>query len=145
MKTWLLSSGIIVLTVILFVGCSNSINNKVTIKNISSEDVYFNFRGAVIDVASGQTSIISNIPQGKYSYSTTYAVPSGAISASSSGDMAGTITMAAGTKVSFFYTSTLLNSAYTITVSVSNSDSTSSRTTLSSPKDRIKDTDFTEP
>jgi hypothetical protein len=122
MKTWLLSTGIMVLTALLYMGCSSSINNNITINNLSEGDVYVNFRGSVIDIASGQTSVISNIPKGSYTYSTTYNVPAGVSGSATEGNMTGTLTVNAGTKILILYSSTLLGGTYTISVSISDSD-----------------------
>jgi|WetSurMetagenome_2_1015567.scaffolds.fasta_scaffold511118_2 hypothetical protein len=130
MKPWLLSSGILVIAALLFMGCSNSINNKITIKNMADGDIYFNFRGSVIDVASGQTTVISNIPKGTYNYSTTYIVPAGTTSSTSQGDLSGTFTLNAGTNIELLFSSILLNGTYTISVTISNSDSQSTSTKI---------------
>jgi hypothetical protein len=132
MKTWLLSTGVIVLSALLFIGCSDSINNNVTIKNLSDGDVYLNFRGSVFDIASGQTTVISNIPKGSYTYSTTYTVPAGASGSATQGNMSGTLILNAGTKILLLYSSTLISETYTIYVTISDSDNQSTSTSTNS-------------
>ena len=113
-------------------------NNSITIKNISDGDIFFNFRGSIIDVASGQTSVISNIPKGTYNYSTTYTVPAGATGSSATGDMTGTLTMNAGTKIQFLYSSTLLSGTYTISVTISDSDNQSTSSKIALPGQNVQ-------
>ena len=147
MKTWLLSIGVIALTALLYMGCSDSINNSITFKNISDGDIFINFRGSVINVASGQTSVVSNIPKGTYDYYTTYVVPAGASGSVAQGNLSGTLTLNAGTKIQFLYSSVLLSGTYTISVTISNSDnqSTSSKIALPGQNERKTSTNLTEP
>jgi len=147
MKPWLLSSGIFVIAALLFLGCSNSINNKITIKNMADGDIYFNFRGSIIDVAAGQTTVISNIPKGKYNYSTTYIIPAGTTSSTAQGDMSGTFTLNAGTNIGLLYASILSNGTYTISVTISNSDNqaTSTKIDISGQNERKTNISLTEP
>lgn len=147
MKAWLLSTGGIFLTTLLLMGCTNSINNSVTFKNISDGDIYINFRGSVITVASGQTTVVSNIPKGLYSYSTTYSVPATASSSEAQGSVTGTLTLKAGTKILFLYSSTLFNGTYTLYVTISNSDdqSTSTSTKIAVPAQNEQKTNLTGP
>ncbi len=71
---------------IALVGCSN--DNKITISNISSGAIYFNFRAYqyVIEIDSAVT--INEIPNGTYTYATTYTVPAGAKTWDVKGDAA---------------------------------------------------------
>src|ERR1035437_3190278 len=80
-------------------GCSGKVNNSVTIQNLSTGTVYFNFRGNVIIALTGVTSSVSEIPKGTYLYSTSYNIPAGALTATSQGDVKGTLTIAAGTRI----------------------------------------------
>jgi hypothetical protein len=148
MKTWLLSTGVIVLIILFYVGCSNSINNSVTFQNMADADVYVNFRGSVIDVASGQKTVINNIPKGNYNYSTTYTVPAGATGSATLGNLSGTVALKAGTKIFFLYSSTLLEGTYTISLNISSSDSvstTSSSITLPRQNEHKSNTTLTGP
>ncbi len=110
--------------------CSKSVNNSLTFNNQSEGTIYINFRGGIITVPAGQTSSIKEIPQGKYNYATTFEVPAGTTSSSSQGDISGTVTLNAGTKILLFYTSTLSNGSYTLSVTVSNSDDLSQSASL---------------
>jgi hypothetical protein len=105
--------------------CSSDVDNRVRIKNMAAASVIFNFRGEAINVGSGRTYDISNVPQGKYAYSTTYSVPSEAGSSTSSGEVSGNVTLKAGTKILVLYSSTLYDSVYTIYATVSSSDTLS--------------------
>jgi len=113
---------------IVFLNCSSSPNNSVTFQNMSSGDVYINFRGQMITIPAGKTSSVKNIPNGTYSYSTTYSVPAGVTSTNSQGNVSGTLQIKVGTKILFVYSSTMLSGTYTIYVTISNSDDQSSST-----------------
>jgi len=145
MKAWLLSTAVFLLPLLLFWGCSNSINNSISFKNISAGDVYINFRGSVITVASGQTSVLSNVPKGIYDYSTTYSIPAGASGANIQGNATGTLTLKAGTKIQFLYSSTLFNGTYTIYITISNSDDQTTSSKISLPAPNEHRNNFTEP
>ncbi len=107
-------------------GCSSTINNSITFKNLASGDVYVNFRGSLITIPAGQTSSINQIPNGTYNYSTTYSIPAGATSSSSVGNLSGSLVIKAGTKILFVYSSTLQTNVYVISITVSNSDNQNS-------------------
>jgi hypothetical protein len=109
-------------------GCSGKVNNSVTIQNLSAGTVYFNFRGSAVTALSGSTASVSEIPKGTYLYSTTYSIPSGALTASAQGDVKGTLIITAGTRIMIIYSSTLINGAYLLTASISSSDSQISTT-----------------
>jgi hypothetical protein len=126
-------------------GCSNSINNSVTFKNISDGDIYINFRGSIITVAAGQTTVVSNIAKGQYNYSTTYSVPATASSSGAQGNVTGTLTLKAGTKILFLYSSTLFNGAYTLFVTISNSDDQSTSSKIGLPAQNEQKTNLTGP
>ncbi|HUX60454.1 MAG TPA: hypothetical protein VMV32_04010 [Ignavibacteriaceae bacterium] len=114
--------GVILFILTFFSGCSSNINNSITFKNLASGDVYINFRGGLITVPAGQTSSITEIPNGTYDYSTTYTVPAGASSSSTVGNTSGTLVIKAGTKILFVYSSTLQSGAYVLSITISNSD-----------------------
>ena len=71
----------------VLVGCSN--NNKITITNLAHDYIYFNFRAQKYDIASNTTLVISDIPNGTYTYSTTYWIPASAKTWGITGDAAG--------------------------------------------------------
>jgi hypothetical protein len=81
-----------------------------------------NFRGGVVNVAAGKTSVISEIPKGTYDYATTYSSPSGVSSTTTAGDVNGQVDIKAGTKILIYYTSTLKNGSFTLTATKTSSD-----------------------
>ena len=113
----------LIISFLLISGCSGKVNNSVTIQNLSGGTVYLNFRGNVITAVSGTNVSVSEIPKGTYLYSTTYSVPSGVLTSSTQGAVAGTLKITAGTRILIIYSSTLINGAYILFASVSSSDS----------------------
>lgn len=107
---------------ISFLSCSDSVNNSITFQNLASNDVYVNFRGSKVDVPSGSTVTLKDIDKGEFQYDTIYEIPDGATSSSVEGEGTGTIIMDAGTKVLVLYTSTFIESAYTLFISVTTSE-----------------------
>ena len=110
-------------------GCSTSVNNSITFKNLAAGDIIVNFRGQDISVAAGGTGVIKEIPQGTYKYETTYSIPAGATSSATTGDVAGQVVINAGTKILILYSSTLINGVYTLSATTSNSDTQKISTT----------------
>ncbi len=73
------------------VGCSN--DNKITLNNISGGTIYFNFLAVGYEIGVDSTQIIPDIPNGTYTYATTFGIPSGAktisvIGTAASGELA---------------------------------------------------------
>ena len=122
MKNWLLRAAVVFLFAFGFISCSSSISNSISFNNQTQGTLYINFRGQIITVPAGQTSKVEKIQQGTYDYATTFSVPASATSASSQGNLTGTFTLSADTKILLYYTSTLLNGAYTVYVTISNSN-----------------------
>lgn len=122
MKHKILALSIILSLSVTFLSCSSKVNNSFTFKNLAAGDVYVNFRGTVVKVIAGGESVIKEIPQGTYSYNTTYEVPAGATSSSSSGPLSGTVVMKAGTKILLIYSSVFEQSNYKIGATISSSD-----------------------
>ena len=131
MKKWLFPVVVLFLIAINFVSCSSSLSNSITFNNSTQGDIYINFRGQVITIPSGQNSVVNKIPQGTYNYATTFSVPAGATASSSQGNLAGSFTISADTKIMLLYTSTFLNGSYTVYVTISNSDTQSTGTPTS--------------
>ena len=104
-----------------FISCSDTVNNSVTFQNLASNDVYVNFRGSRVEVPSGSTVTLKEIDRGEFQYETIYEIPAGTTSSSVEGEGAGTIIMDAGIKVLVIYTSTFIENAYTLYVSVTTS------------------------
>ena len=105
-----------------FLSCSDTVDNSVTFQNIASNNVYVNFRGSRVEVPSGSTVTLTEIDKGEFEYETIYEIPAGTTSSSVEGEGAGTIIMDAGIKVLFIYTSTFIENAYTLYVSVTTSE-----------------------
>ncbi|HED05776.1 MAG TPA: hypothetical protein ENI61_03730 [Ignavibacteria bacterium] len=106
----------------LFNGCSGNVNNSIMFKNAAAGNIYVNFRGNLVKISSGNLVQIKNIPQGKYQYVTTYDIPIGVTGSSVSGDVNGTVTINAGTKILVFYSSYISGGIYTLTATKSNND-----------------------
>jgi hypothetical protein len=121
MNTKVIFSLLIFLSV-TFLSCSDSVNNSVTFQNLASNNVYVNFRGSKVDVPSGSTVTLKDIDKGEFQYETIYEIPAGATSSSVEGEGTGTIIMDAGTKVLVLYTSTFVESAYTLFISITTSE-----------------------
>jgi hypothetical protein len=121
MNTKVIFSLLIFLSV-TFLSCSDSVNNSVTFQNLASNNVYVNFRGSKVDVPSGSTVTLKDIDKGEFQYETIYEIPAGATSSSVEGEETGTIIMDAGTKVLVLYTSTFVESAYTLFISITTSE-----------------------
>ena len=60
---------------ITFIGCSTTVDNGITIKNLASGDIHVNFRAELTTVKAGGEVSLSSLPKGSYEYSTTYEVP----------------------------------------------------------------------
>lgn len=121
-KLSILLFGGIVFGSLLMSGCSSSVKNSISFNNASDSELYINFRGGVVDVAPGKTSVISEIPKGSYDYATTFSAPSGATTSNSAGDVDGTVDIKAGTRVMILYTSILKNGTYTLSATKTSSD-----------------------
>lgn len=129
MKNWILFTAVVLIFSFNLISCSSSISNSITFNNQSQGEIFINFRGQIISVQSGQTSRVQKIPQGTYDYATTFSVPANATNASSQGNLNGTFKVSADTKILLYYTSTLISGAYTVYVTISNSDNQSTTTT----------------
>ena len=112
----------LILLSVVFLSCSDSVNNSVTFQNLASNNVYVNFRGSKVDVPSGSIVTLKDIDKGEFQYETIYEIPAGATGSSVEGEGAGTIIMDAGTKVLVIYTSTFIDSEYTLFVSITTSE-----------------------
>jgi hypothetical protein len=117
-------STITILTIFLsfLSGCTSTVDNKITFQNFASNKVYVNFRASLIAVEPGKSVDITEIQKGKYTYSTTYEVPTGTISSSAEGDVSGEVDLVAGTKILVVYSSTFIQGLYTISATKTSSD-----------------------
>jgi len=109
-------------------GCNTKVDNSFTFNNLSDADLIVNFRGSDIKVNIGQKVVVSEIPKGTYNYATSFVIPAGATSSSSSGDVSGTVVIKAGTKILIIYTSSLVNGIFNLTATLTSSDTQSSPT-----------------
>jgi len=116
------------LTILSLQGCKTTVNNKITFNNLSTTDLIINFRGQNINVAVGQKVEIKEIPKGTYTYATSFSKPAGATSKSTVGDVNGSATIKAGTKILIIYTSSLDNGVFTLSATLSSSDDQSNPT-----------------
>lgn len=123
MKQKLLVFSIFLVLSVAFLSCKSKVENRFTFRNMAAGDVFVNFRGQVLTVkAGGQDSYFENIPQGTYTYNTTYEVPAGATASSATGPLSGTVVIKAGTKILLIYSSTFEQSTYKIGATISSSD-----------------------
>ena len=107
---------------LILAGCSSSLDNNLTLKNLSAGKIFLNFKGDIITVESGKTVVVKDIPKGTYTYATTYEIPASATSASFVGDATGSLSFKPGTKVTILYSSVLSGTAYTLYATMSTSD-----------------------
>lgn len=114
--------------------CSEGPINKITLNNKADGDVYLSFRGSEIKVTSQTTVELEDIDNGEYEYETVYSIPVGSTGSVSEGEMAGTLTLKAGTKILIIYSSvTDAEGKYTIYASVTSSDDLSEDGILPDP------------
>jgi len=106
----------------ILTGCSSNVDNKITFRNFASNKIYINFRASVIEVEAGATTVISEIPQGTFSYETTYEIPAGATSYRAEGAVSGELSLKAGTEILIIYSSTFSDGLYTLGATISTSE-----------------------
>jgi len=107
---------------LILAGCSSSLDNSLTLKNISAGAIYLNFKGEIITVESGKTVVVKDIPKGTYTYATTYEIPAAASTATFVGAATGSLSFKPGTKVTILYSSVLSGTTYTLYATMSTSD-----------------------
>jgi hypothetical protein len=106
----------------LFASCSSTVDNWIQVQNLASNDVALNFRASLIQVKSGETVKLTELPKGTYEYETIYEIPSGASGSTAEGEAAGEFEIRAGTKILVVYTSTFIDNNYILYASVTSSD-----------------------
>jgi hypothetical protein len=122
----------IVTALILFAflfGCSN--DNKITINNLASGNIYINFMAKKYTITPSATVTVTDIPNGTYTYATTYEIPYYAKtwSIESNAASGNLIFEKKDTQILMLYASTIsTDSTYEVNMSV-----TSTRSTSSSP------------
>lgn len=124
---YLLSISLVLL--LIMSGCSSNIDNKITFQNFASNAIHISFRASLITVEAGKSVEVTEIPKGKYSYETTYELPSGTSSHEAVGEVSGTVEMTAGTKILIVYSSTFIEGKYTIGATLTSSDDLTGGTT----------------
>lgn len=121
---------ILVLVAVLasMIGCSN--DNKIVIRNDTGLPISLNFRAQVKDigaVAPNNEQTIKDIPNGTYSYNTTYTVPRAGHYTNGEGAAGGEISFEKQkTAWLFIYSSTYSEADSTYTVYLNKTSSTSS-------------------
>ena len=121
MKKLFTTTAIIISVIFLLASCTSTVETQLTFKNIASNKVIINFRAQEIAVKSGETVILKDIPKGKFDYSTTYEIPPTATSSTSDGAVSGDLEFRAGDKYLIVYSSTFINSIYTLYATISSS------------------------
>ena len=106
---------------ITFIGCSTTVDNGITIKNLASGDIHVNFRAELTTVKAGGEVTLSSLPKGTFTYSTTYEVP-GNLPSDADGDVAGEMVLKAGTKILVVYSSIIIDGVYKLSATKSSSD-----------------------
>ena len=113
----------------IITGCKTTVDNSFRINNLAAANVIVNFRAQAITVTSGGSAVINEIPQGTYNYTTIYAIPAGAKSSSTSGDLSGQVVINAGTRILLIYTSVFDTSGtYKISATITSSDNQATTT-----------------
>lgn len=98
-------------------------NNELVVTNRALASVTLNFRGTSHPLSVGETKTISYIGSGSYDYETAVTVPSGADSVTLGEHLADTLVFTGETKVTIFYTSSLLDGVYEVSAAISTSNS----------------------
>jgi hypothetical protein len=111
-------------------GCSRYKDNQITITNESATQITFNFRAALYTVNSNSNLTIKEIPNGTFSYETTYAIPTMAKSSSVNGASSGGLAFNwDDTHVQIYYSYLQVDDEYTLNVSVTSDMSSADVTT----------------
>ncbi len=116
------------------IGCSN--DNKITINNLADGAIYFNFRAKQYTVPTQETVVISDIPNGSYSYGTTVEIPRNALSWSLDGTASdGTLKFEKmSTQILLLYGSTLTpDGAYSVNLNTTSSQSATTSASIAGP------------
>lgn len=108
---------------LIFVSCSADDDvNSITLRNEAIGKVLFNFRGAVTEINPGESKRLKSIPRGEYTYSTTFEIPSFAVSGSAEGAVSGDLKFQAGTRYMLLYSSFFDEGDYILSATLSTSD-----------------------
>lgn len=106
-----------------FISCSDALDvNEFTIENRSGGEIKINFRATEYTVLNGETLVVDDIPQGRYSYETIFQVPENATDIQTEGPVSGDITFNNGTKALLIFVANFDGEAYTIFASLTLKD-----------------------
>jgi len=110
------------------VGCSN--DNKITVTNYSQDMIHFNFRAQQYDVQVGNSRQITDIPNGTYIYTATFAVPLRAKSFAVDGTAASgnLLFEKMNTQILVIYGGLISDSVYTVNATMTSSNSSAAAT-----------------
>ncbi|HMD68304.1 MAG TPA: hypothetical protein VKF42_05435 [Chitinivibrionales bacterium] len=127
---------VLVMAAVLFslIGCSN--NNKITIVNDAQAPIYFNFRANETTVASGASMTIKNIPNGTYSYNTSFELPDNQVTSTTISGNAGAGSLRfsqENTNQLLIFSSTYLTGVYTVYLNATSTDSSGATSILLGP------------
>ena len=114
----------------LMLGCAN--NNQITIENKAQASIMFNFRSKLYTLkGNGGDTVIKDIPNGDFTYSTTYTIPPGATKYSISNEAAGVLNFKyEESQYLLNYASIMDDSgSYSVNVTISGTNSQSSNVT----------------
>jgi hypothetical protein len=125
-------NAVIFFIIVTVCGCSRYNDNKISIINESDSQIIFNFRASIYTVNSYGNLTIKEIPNGTFSYGTTYGMPSTATSSSVNGASSGDLAFNwDDTHVQIYYSSLQVDDEYTLNVSVTSDMSSADVTTTS--------------
>ena len=122
MKKYFIQLLVILTVVFLLNGCNSKVDNEVKFENLTMMTIHVNFLSSDISVPSDETKILSDLPRGTYSYSTSYDIPDSAKSSSEKGEVSGVLTLKAGTKILILYKSTFINGNYVVSATISSNE-----------------------
>jgi hypothetical protein len=109
--------------------------NELKVENLAEEEIHLNFRAEVYDVDAEETITITDIPNGTYSYSTTYTLPQGINDYDAGGAVSGSMRFSFGRTKNFLLYSSITETdntglaTYKISATLSTSESSTAQTT----------------
>ena len=109
-----------ILSAVVLIGCSG---NQIYIENRAAGAVFFLFRGEQREVPSGAAITVQDIPNGTYSYSTTYEIPAGVQTWTADEGLAGDLYFRRNqTNWTILYASVRTDTSYEINANLSTND-----------------------
>jgi hypothetical protein len=120
---------LLLIAALFCIGCSN--NNKVSIVNIAEGQIIVNFRGDLYPVDAGSRQSITDIANGSYPYTTTYAIPAGKVGSASEG-LSGTLVFTHSSTVhQLLYSAAGDDSTYILGATLTSNDDIGAKTPVS--------------